>query len=381
MLAMAELTISDIETWNCVLPLTQPINLGNFVIRQRTHLVVRVRTSDGLVADCVTQARGVPLDLVVAEVLAPRLVGESALDIHARRKELQRELTAVEMDGAIGRAWSAIEICMQDLRAQSVGWPMWRLLGGQPREVEVEIVEGYALVDETDEQFAERLAARAAEGYRYLKIEAGHYFDHDELIRRLAAFRKVAGEEVRLVLDFAWSWESAREKVALVRELEQFGIAWIEDPFPRQQVDDFVELRKNVGTLIGAGDEATRPADMRALISAQGIDLVRLDATTIGGYEAVRELAALARTSHLKVSFHDRPEVHEHCVFGLDTADHIEIFPTDRPFDRVHDIIQVPAFSRVSKGRLSPSDVAGTGLKLQDDAVTHYARRHTKVTS
>jgi L-alanine-DL-glutamate epimerase-like enolase superfamily enzyme len=182
-----------------------------------------------------------------------------------------------------------------------------------------------------------------------------------------------------LVLDFAWSWPSAKEKVGLVRRLEEFEIAWVEDPFPRHQIADFVHLRNNVGTLIGAGDEATRPADIKALMGADGIDVVRLDATTIGGYERVRELSALARAKSLKVSFHERPEIHEHCVFGLNTADHVEIFPTDRPFDRVHDIIQNSTFDRVRNGRLAPSDVPGTGLKLRDDAVAHYAHRHTRI--
>lgn len=377
---MSGLTISQIETWHCVLPLLQPINLGNFTVQQRTHLVVRVLTKEGLIADCVTQSRGAPLDVVAAEVIAPRLIGKDALDVHARWSELRRELTALEMDGSVGRAWSALEICLHDLRAQAAGWPMWRLLGGIPRTVDVEIVEGYALLDESDEQFAERLAARAAEGYKYLKVEAGHYADPEELIRRLRAFRKLAGERPLLVLDFAWSWRSAKEKVGFVERLREFGVAWIEDPFARLQSEDFVFLRQHCGLPIGAGDEASRVADIMNLIGAKAIDVVRLDATTLGGYEAVRQLSATAIFNNLRVSFHDRPEVHEHCVFGLDCSDHVEIFPTDRPFDRVHDLLQTNVYARVRNGRLSPPDAPGTGLKLRDDSVAKYARRHHTVT-
>jgi L-alanine-DL-glutamate epimerase-like enolase superfamily enzyme len=374
--APADLRIAEIELWNCVLPLAQPIDLGNFVIRQRTHLVVRMRTEDGMVADCVSQARSVPLDVIAADLLAPRLVGKSALDISARRRELQLDLTFVGLDGAVGRAWSALEICMQDLRAQCAGWPMWRLLGGHPRAVDIELVEGYDLPNESDEQFAERLAARSKEGYRYLKLEAAHYKDQGKLIRRIEGFRKLAGSDTQLVLDFAATWENPREKGALIQALAPLGIAWIEDPLPRQQIDDYVALRRSSDILIGAGDEATRAGDIRALIMAKGLDMVRLDATALGGFEAARDLTQFARDNHLKVSYHDRPEVHEHCVFGLDSADHVEVFPVDRPFDRAHDIIQARTFDRIKNGKLSPGNEPGTGLKIIEDTVTRYSNRH-----
>ena len=60
-------------------------------------------------------------------------------------------------------------------------------------------------------------------------------------------------------------------------------------------------------------------------------------------------------------------------AFGL--ADHIEAFPIDRPFDCAHMLIREPAFARIRDGRLAPPEGPGSGLRLDDAAVTRWARR------
>jgi L-alanine-DL-glutamate epimerase-like enolase superfamily enzyme len=371
--------ISAIDVWACTVPLPQPIDLGNVVLRERAHLAIRVATADGLVADCVTQSRGSPLDMILSEVIGPRMIGKDASDVGARRAELKRQLTPMEYDGAIGRAWSALEICLQAIRAQALGMPLWQALGGRSLPIPVEIVEGYALVGETDGAFAERLAARVDQGYRMLKIEAGSYRDIDELTRRLKLFRELAGPDPQLILDFAWSWTDADAKRDLVARVEEYGILWLEDPFPRTDLDGYAALRSFARAPVGCGDESTRVDDLRRLARSGSIDILRLDATTIGGIGAVEELVSEARDRRLRLSFHEHPEVHEHCVLGFECADHVEIFPTDRPFDQVHRLIEESAFDRVSDGVLEPYDRPGIGMKLRRDGLEKFTRRHHRV--
>jgi L-alanine-DL-glutamate epimerase-like enolase superfamily enzyme len=378
---MAELTISEVDAWFCRVPLADPIDLGPILVRERDHLVVRMRTADGLIADCVTQVRGSPVDAVVANLLAPRLIGRSPADLAGIRHDVRKSLTAVEFDGTVGRAWSALEICLQDLRAQAVGWPLWRLLGGWSRSVPVEIVEGYSLTGESDEAFAERLAARAAEGYRLMKIEAGHYTDTEELLRRLERFRELSDRDVGLVLDFAWSWRSPKQPESFMRRLGALGVEWLEDTFHRSKVAHYRRLRDSTSIPVGCGDESSRPDDLRRLMAADALDVVRIDATTIGGFEAARELSAEAVAQGLRVSFHEHPEFHEHCVFGFESADHVEVFPTDRPFDCVHQLIQESAFDRIRDGHLSPPNTPGAGMRLREEAVARFAVRHARVTA
>jgi L-alanine-DL-glutamate epimerase-like enolase superfamily enzyme len=291
----SDLRIDRVEAWACTLPLSQPIDFGTFQVHERHHVVVRVRTRGGLVSDCVSQSRGSPIDVAFADLIAPRMMGRNALELGAIGAELERALSALETDGVLGRAWSVAEICLQDLRAQAAGLPLWRMLGASKNRARVQLVEGYALVGESDEAFAERLAERGKEGYEVLKIEAAHYVSSDEILARLRAFRRMAGEGVGLVLDFAWSWRDAASHRDFVLNLADLGVLWIEDPFPRTRINAYRDLRAVSPVPVGCGDEATRPADLTALMRAGAIDQLRADATTIGGVEALRLLTAEAR--------------------------------------------------------------------------------------
>jgi L-alanine-DL-glutamate epimerase-like enolase superfamily enzyme len=114
---------------------------------------------------------------------------------------------------------------------------------------------------------------------------------------------------------------------------------------------------------------------MLRLIETDALDVARVDATTLGGYGPAMEVARAAASRGMRVSFHERPEVHQHLAFGLGLADHIEAFPIDRPFDCAHMLIREPAFARIRDGRLAPPEGPGSGLRLDDAAVTRWARR------
>lgn len=369
--------IEKIEAWACDTPISNFIDLGNFTVRQRSYLAVRVHASGGLVADCVTQSRGSPLDVVITDVLAPRIVGMDARDVAAIHAQLQIELTALELHGAIGRAWSALEICLQDLRAQACGWPLWRMLGGAPRPVPVMVVEGYAIRGEPDEKFVDRLVARADQGFTMIKVETGHYADDAVMLRHLEQFRARAGDKPRLVLDMAWSWSEYKSKLRTLQALEEMGIDWVEDPFASNQINAYRALKDGSALPIGGGDETSQQDTTYALIEADAMDVVRIDATTMGGIEGARALGAAAHRRGARISYHVHPEVHEHLVFGLGLADHIEMFPTDREFDRLNALTRHAAFDRIIDGKLLPVEEPGTGLKIDIDKMTPFVRRHT----
>ena len=373
-------TIDRIEAWACSLPLPTPLRFGTFEVRTRDYAAVRVSTKGGLVADCLGQTRKAPVDVAILDVLAPALLGRDALDIPARSADLAGTLRALERDGVFGRGVSLLEMCLHDLKAQAAGLPLWRLLREEAEPLDVLLVEGYEMAGENDETFAQRLQARHAEGYRMMKLEAAHYETPALLASRVAAIRRHAGRDLRLVLDFAWSWPSVEHGLKCAAPLRDLDIEWLEDPFHRDRVADYTSVKAGAGVAIGAGDETTQPQQMRRLIEADALHVARIDATTLGGFGPAQELALQAAARGMRLSFHERPEVHQHLAFGLGLADHVEVFPTDRPFDCAHMLIREPAFGRIANGRLSPPTAPGTGLKIDDKALAKSARRSGRVT-
>ena len=374
-------TIDRIEAWACSLPLPTPLRFGTFEVRTREYAAVRVSTKGGLVADCLGQTRKAPVDVAILDVLAPALIGRDALDIPARVGDLAGTLRALERDGVFGRGVSLLEMCLHDLKAQAAGLPLWRLYRDKAEPLDVLLVEGYEMAGENDETFAERLQARHTEGYRMMKLEAAHYETPALLASRVAAIRRHAGKDLRLVLDFAWSWPSVEHGLKCAEPLRDLDIDWLEDPFHRDRVADYASVKAGAEIPIGAGDETTQTRQMLRLIDADALDVARVDATTLGGFGPAQEVARLAAGLGMRLSFHERPEVHQHLAFGLGLADHVEVFPTDRPFDCAHMLIREPAFDRIAAGRLSPPTAPGTGLKLDDKALAKSARRSGRVTT
>lgn len=371
----ADTAIDRIETWACTIPLPAALSFGAFTISQRRYAVLRMVTKGGLVADCVGHTRGSPVDVAITDLFAGALLGKDALDQGERLADLARITIAMEDDGVLGRARSMVDICLWDLKAQALGVPLWKLLGGSPRSVPVGLVEGYEIAGETESDIAARLAGRVHERFDFLKLEAAHYGDPQAVKRILSDARSQAKRDVSFTCDLAWSCKTARDGIAAAEAWRDLGVAWIEDPMYRTKLSEIAFMRRHSPLPIGVGDEVTRPQDLEALMECEAVDVVRIDATTIGGITAALGIAARAVSRGLRVSYHVNPEVHRHCVFANAAADHIEIFPTDRPFDCSHMLMEHAAFADVRQGRLVPPEAPGVGLRLDLDSVKRFADR------
>lgn len=371
------MTIRSVETWACSVPLPYPLSFGTFEITSREYTVVRITTPDGH-ADCVALSRRAPMDVVVHELIAPHLLGRNGSQVEARMAELYAKARMLDLDGVIARALSLVNICLWDLRAKSKSEPLWQTLGGSERNLRLLVVEGYSLPGESDEQFAQRLAKRAIETGGDLKIEAASYSDPKQLRRRLERIREICGYDPRIVIDMAWSWANlsqAREAEELWRDLQ---IAWIEDPFPRDQLHLTAQLRKLIKTPLGAADEVTRPQDLIGLVDDEAIDVVRIDSHAIGGISAAEKVAKKASAAGLPISLHTHAEIHEHCALAWG-VDHVEIYAEDQPFDCTHNLIVGSTWQRAVHGGVSPRQDAGSGVDLNLEAVNRTAYRRAKV--
>jgi L-alanine-DL-glutamate epimerase-like enolase superfamily enzyme len=374
-MARSETTVASIETWACALPLDEPLHFGSFTVSKREYTVVRLRTHGGLEAAAIGLSRGLPVDVAVADVFAPLLVGAEAVDVEERTRERVARLGNIERAGVAGSAWSLLDICLWDLRAQARGVPLWQLLGGTARELPVLLVEGYALPGEDDEAFAARLAGRVAQGYSALKIEGASSSDPERLRRRLEAVRAAVGPDVALVVDLAWKHRDAASAARDIAVWDDVDPAWVEDPFPRELIAEYPRLRGLVSVPIGGGDEATREEELAAIVELGALDIVRCDATTIGGITAATRIATLAAASHLGLSAHSHPEIHRHLLLAWPGSAFVECFPPDRPFDLEHRLQEEPI--TVSDGAVAAPRSPGTGLRLDNAAVARAAVRRS----
>ncbi len=308
-MAGPETRIDGVDAWRLRIPLATPIVLGHMVIAHREFVVVRVRTAGGLEGFAYSLTRDAPLDLVLTEYLGPRLVGQDALDTERIHEELVRGAVSLGAVGLVGRGISLLDICLWDIKGRAAGMPVWRLLGGHAATAPVGLVAPYAGGDEHEDAYAERLASLAARGYDNLKLYP--LSDPDAMRRRLAAIRERVGPDIGLVVDMAWSIRSVPDAVAAVRSWEEFRLDWVGGSVPRgttgapsvrwsEAVETPIRRRRRVSVAATNGAPDRRAA----------VDIVRLDATSLGGFTSfatIRVVGKPGRARHPRRTLRRNP--------------------------------------------------------------------------
>ncbi len=367
--------IDRVEAWRIPVPLATPIVLGSLRIAIREFVVVRVRTAGGIDGVAYSLTRNSPLDLVITDVSAPSLLGKDALLNEARVAEMTSAVSHLGPVGLVGRAISLLEICLWDIKGQVAGLPVHRLLGGARDEAPVQVVAPYALPDEDHVRYADRIIPVAERGYRVIKLYP--LSDPREMTKRLAAIRSAVGEDVGLVVDMAWSFPNAREAIDAVAQWERFGLTWVEDPFPSWEPIPMRLLSEAVTTPIAAGDEVSVPAVMETLITERAVDVVRLDATSIGGFSRFGEVAAKAHRAGYQVSHHAYGELQQHCVFAWRHVTPVELFlpgsPTLGTSQFLAQELDLPPGATMLPAPTAP----GVGLSVDWGRVETLATRHS----
>jgi L-alanine-DL-glutamate epimerase-like enolase superfamily enzyme len=194
---------------------------------------------------------------------------------------------------------------------------------------------------------------------------------------RLTAVREAVGPDVTLVLDVVWAWRDVQAAIEIAHGWAPARLAWIEDPFPPDYVKQTRRLKASISTPIGAGDEVSSPSIFDALLSQEAIDVVRLDATTIGGITGFADVYSRAAAAGYKVSPHIYPEVHQHCAFAWPSVEPVEMFPRGGAFDFSHQFVIDGALEFETPGRLRAPSREGVGLEIDWRSVEDHTSRHS----
>lgn len=351
--------------------LSSPVTLGTGTIASREFLCVRITTEAGIQGHAYALSRGLPSEQFISQSLAPLLIGRDSDLIGERVADCLSTVSAPTHVGMVRRALSLVEIALWDVKGRRLNTPLWRLLGGARSEVPVLLVAGYLTADTTPEIVGAKLGERASEGYTLFKVARA---PTPELTRRLiAAARKSLPEHCGLVVDTHWCWETSGDAL---RELSQWGddldLAWLEDPMPPEMWEPCRELREKSGLRIGVGDEVTDEQVLRRLVDTRSVDVLRTDATTLGGVGAWSRLSAYAHLSGMSVSPHAYPEVHIQCACAWPVACAVETFEQDSPYWPTNRFIT--GGMRIDNGVAHAPEGPGLGVEFDWECVEHHDR-------
>ncbi|GAA4771764.1 mandelate racemase/muconate lactonizing enzyme family protein [Microbacterium gilvum] len=368
-------TIAEMTTWWSRVPLDHPIRFKWNTITHRDCVVVRLTTDDGISGSAIGLSRGAPLDVVAQEMLGPSILGFDAMDVAGFQTRSRGAHAFADQTGMLAQARSLVDLALWDIRGRRLGAPLWQLLGGGPETAPVLLVEGYELPGESDRGFADRLLARAEEGYTAIKLEAAGYADPRQLFERLRLIREGQRGPLELVVDVNGSWHELRSAQRMARHLAEFDLAWLEDPFPHDRLDLLGPLTESSPVPIGSGDDVTDPQALLALIRERAVDVLRIDATTLGGLQPALDVIGAARQAGIPVSGHAHPYVHQHLSYASDAVPYVEAFPEDRPFETSFKLTTGSVFRDVEDGVLARPTAPGLAFELDLERVDGWAAR------
>ena len=351
----------------------------------RELVFLELTTDNGLTG--VSEVRMVnKTDTLVACIgeLAPRyVIGADPFDVERLAWNVQR--AEYGRAGEVAQSTlAAFDIASWDLMGQSLGVPVWKLLGGQFRDRVPAYANGWYQAEREAGAIA-RLARGVVErGYRALKLDpfgaASAELPAEDRRRAesiVAAVREAVGPDVQILIEMHGRFTPATA-VRVASMLEPFDPEWIEEPVPPENAAALARVKAATRIPIATGERAHSIADIREFVETGVADVVQADLTHFGGFLPMKHLAGWADAHYLLLAPHNvcgpvgtMANVH----FAVATPNYklLEHF-NDFADPWVQDLVDHPPRVSAEDGCFSLPDRAGLGVRLNHDACAAHPR-------
>src|SRR5438874_6679605 len=249
------------------------------------NTIIEVVTDEGLVGIGSAMTSKALVE-AAAKLLRPMLIGERA-DEPSRVSERLRQSTFWQgRGGAVEHAISGIDIALWDLMGKICNQPVARLLGGYYRD---RIKPYGSLLFDEPPKSREKLRQAVSRGFKAIKMGWRPFGRRDrktdELLIKTA--RETVGPDIELMVDaggseqfwphgYKWALETAKM-------LADYDIVWFEEALPPDDIEGFIELRRQAPLPITTGEVLTRRQSFRPFIERHAVDIIQPDCTKCGG--------------------------------------------------------------------------------------------------
>ncbi len=208
----------------------------------------------------------------------------------------------------LNSALAGLDQALWDLRGKAWGVPVYRLLGGPTRER----IRVYTHVGIYNPNLMEEDARRdVADGFTALKTGAwagDAALPEAEAIaasaERVARLRETVGPAVDIMIDnHGRSRPSAA--VRLMEALQPYGLMWLEEPTPPDDVESLARVRAAGPRMdLATGERLYSKWEYLPLLERRLVDVIQPDLCHAGGITECKKIAALAEAYYVQVAPH-----------------------------------------------------------------------------
>lgn len=286
---------------------TKPSEAWSWYTWPQGIVVVRVTLSNGVTGIGYSED-GVGATVKMIDGHLGRLcVGHNPFATEGLFEKLYRASIVYGRKGAAIEAISAIDIAVWDALGKTLEKPVYELLGGwhgQP-------VKAYASKVQPDDDPA--VVKRAAKdyvdrGYSAVKLN-WPYTDADgregliKNLRHVENVRSAIGDDIELMTDAYMGWDRPFA-TAMIKELRQFGVRWVEEPLIPDDIAGHAELKALREVPIATGEHEFTRYGFQQLIDADAADVLQPDVHRVGGITELRRVCQMASGASIEVIPH-----------------------------------------------------------------------------
>ncbi len=365
--------ITDVKTirLRALIPTEGQVLSRSGVRRSRSTLLIQVETDEGTSGLGSCSGNGELIEVIVARVLKPLLVGMDATDIDEvwERAYVRGGHKEFGTRGIGVVALSGIDMALWDIVGKSRGVPVYELLGGKCRDKVP--VYATALYPEEPKTVARKALAFADQGFHGVKIKVG--FDLAQDIEIVQAVRREVGTDFTVMTDAnqGYTLDAALDAAEAFADS---GVFWLEEPLFVEDIEGHAVLCEKGKVPIAVGENLHTRYAFENFIMRGAVDFVQPDVARAGGISEIKKIAALAANHHLALSFHTWGDgvalaASLHLASALEVSTVMELDYTYNPLRE--ELLREPLELR--NGFMVAPDKPGLGVELRPEALEKFA--------
>ncbi len=379
--------ISSIELYHVSVPLKEtfwPTWIPGYPQTHNRFTLIKLVTDDGIEGYSAGSAMGKERE-GLGDLLGGYLLGADPTDI-------DRMQSLLKQAGFLGWRNFWIEPACWDIIGKKEGKPVYELLGGKARPIEVYCSTGEM---HEPEKRAEEIMAIRERGYRCAKLRVKSVELKDD-IRQLEVVRKRIGDKFTLGVDAnqGWlvslidkvpAWDLKRAK-AFADACHRNGIDWLEEPLDSRDYDGNAALKKYSKVKIAGAELNYGWDEIKIMFEKDCFDVYQPDATFAGG---IAQVMKVIETCHEKKRLYT-PHTWTNGIgfyvnWNLVLADNKNTLPLEYPFEPPS---WVPEFREGiidpilpdRNAMLAPFTAPGLGFTVNKKLLRKYGTRFFKLT-
>jgi galactonate dehydratase len=257
----------------------------------RNWLFVTVHTDVGLVG--LGEGSGWPRVVATAvDDLAQLLIGQEASDTERLWQRMRVATMGHGQTGVVAMgAINAIDMALWDIKAQSLGVPVFQLLGGSTRASVPYYVHAAT---------PQAAVAAVTAGVKGIKVGGVA-----QVVERAFAIREAIGPEVDMMVDLHGPpWLTPSDAVAIGRALEPLNLLFLEEPVAPDDLRGWRLVRDKVALPLAGGERLATLQDFKPFLEDGLLDVLQPDGGRFGGFTQMKKLAALGEAWSLMLAPH-----------------------------------------------------------------------------